>query len=236
MKIPSEWTKESYKVFLRELCMLEDTSYKDFNFKLISTNYGKIGIRMPILKDIAKKIAKKNPISFLEIVEDTYYEEVMLEGLVITSIKELDTFFYYFNIYMTKIDNWALCDYIVANMKIVKENKKFFYKKIKKLLKSREEYKVRVGIVLLLNYYIEEYYINKIFKLCNNIKVNTYYVNMALAWLICECFIKQKTKTYTFLKRNKLNSFTQNKAISKIRESDRITKNDKMKVLDFKRK
>jgi len=94
MKIPSEWTKESYKVFLRELCMLEDTSYKDFNFKLISTNYGKIGIRMPILKDIAKKIAKKNPISFLEIVEDTYYEEVMLEGLVITSIKELDTFFY----------------------------------------------------------------------------------------------------------------------------------------------
>ncbi len=236
MKIPSEWNEETYTVFLRELRLLEDITYKDFNFKLILTDYEKIGIRMPILKDIAKKIAKKDSISFLEIVKDTYYEEVMLEGLVIASIKELDVFLYYFDIYITKIDNWALCDYVVLNMKIVKENKKFFYKKIKKFLKSKEEYIVRVGLVLLLNYYVEESYIDKIFKLCNSIKKDTYYVNMALAWLICECFIKQKTKTYDFLKKNKLNKFTQNKAISKIRESDRVAKNDKMRVLDFKRK
>lgn len=235
MKVPSEWNEESYQSFQRELVLLEDETYREFNFKLIFTEYEKIGIRLPYLKDLAKKIAKGNPISFLEVVESTYYEEVMLEGLVIATLKDIDLVLEYFSRYIWKIDNWAHCDSVISSMKIVKANREIFFRRIKKYLKSKDEYIVRVGIVLLLNYYIDDFYIDKIFRLCNGIKLDTYYVNMALAWLVSECFVKQKTKTVLFLGNNKLNKFTQNKAISKIRDSFRVSENDKLLVTNFKK-
>lgn len=235
MRIPKEWNKTSYKKFQDELHSLEDIKYKEFNFKIIFTNYKEIGIRMPILRDIAKKISNGDFRSFLGIVECLYYEEVMIEGLVITNIKDLDIALFYFEKYIEKIDNWALCDYVIANMKIIKKHKKIFFKKIKKYVKSKNEYIVRVGLVMLLNYYIDEEHIDTIFKICNNIKKDTYYVNMAISWLISECFVKEKKETIEFLKCNRLNDFTQNKAISKIRDSLRVSALDKMYVLDFKR-
>lgn len=235
MKVPREWNQEVYQKFQQELKLLEDETYKEFNFKLIFTDYEKIGIRLPILRSIAKKIMKGDYICFLEQVEDTYYEEVMLEGLVIASIKDIDQTLYYFNRYLKKIDNWALCDSVVASMKIVKDYKNIFYKQIKKYIKSKEEYTMRVGFVLLLNYYIEDFYIDKIFKLCDSVKVDLYYVNMAISWLISECFIDYKEETIEFLRCNNLNKFTQNKAISKIKDSYRVSASDKILLNDFRR-
>lgn len=235
MKIPSEWNEEEYREFLEELLRLSDITYKNFNFKIIFTNYEKIGIRMPILKDLAKKIVRGNARSFLEVVGDVYYEEVILEGLVISMLSDLELCLSYFERYIEKIDNWALCDNVIASMKIVKNNRDLFLKRIKKYLKSKDEYRVRVGFVLLLNYYVEEDYIDQIFDFCNSVKLDTYYVNMSIAWLISECFVKEKGKTIEFLACNELNDFTQNKAISKIRDSYRVSGIDKLTVLDFKR-
>lgn len=235
MKVPSGWDSSTYQKFQSELLLLEDKTYKEFNFKLIFTDYKKIGIRVPILKELAKKISKNDPFSFLEVVEEEYYEEVLLEGLVIANLKDLKDTQFYLERYIEKIDNWALCDYVISNLKIIKLNKKIFFKKIKAYTKSKDEYRVRFGLVMLLDYYVEKEYIDRIFKICNRVKVDTYYVNMATSWLISECFVKEKQKTLEYLKKNKLNKFTQNKAISKIRESNRVSKNDKMRVLDFKK-
>ena len=168
MKIPEKWNAISYRRFLRHLITFQDETYKRFNFKLIFTNYKKIGIRMPLLKDIAKKIAKEDIFSFLEVVGDTYYEEVLLEGLVIAKIKDVEQSLFYFEKYIEKIDNWALCDYVVGDMKIVKENKDIYFKRIKKYVKSYDEYRVRVGLVLLLDYYIEKQYLDKTGFVCHD--------------------------------------------------------------------
>lgn len=235
MKIPVEWNEISYRQFLKDLILLQDETYKKFNFKLIFTHYKKIGIRMPLLKELAKKIEKEDLVSFLEIVGDTYYEEILLEGLVIARIKNVEQSLFYFERYIEKIDNWALCDYVVSDMKIVKENRELYFKRIKKYVKSDDEYRVRVGLVLLLDYYIEKQYLDRIFKFCNSIKLDSYYVNMAIAWLISECFVKEKERTIAFLEHNKLNKFTQNKAISKIRDSTRVRASDKFLVLQYKK-
>ena len=59
---------------------------------------------------------------------------------------------------------------------------------------------------------------------------------MAKAWLLSMCFIKFKKETYKFLKKTNLDKWTINKTIQKIRESLRVSKEDKEKVLNFKRK
>ena len=59
---------------------------------------------------------------------------------------------------------------------------------------------------------------------------------MAIAWLLSVSFIKQKDKTIKYLKNNKLDNFTHNKAIQKIIESYRVTKEEKEFIKTLKRK
>ncbi len=58
---------------------------------------------------------------------------------------------------------------------------------------------------------------------------------MANAWLLCECFIKQREKTLAFLEKNNINKFAINKAISKCRDSYRVSDKDKKKLLKYKK-
>ncbi len=230
------WNDLNYKKLVTYLNNLSDNNYKKFNKKLITTKYKMIGIRVPLIRNIAKKISKTDIISFLNIVKSNSYEEVLLEGIVISYIKDIDISIKYFNKFIKKIDNWALCDISISSMKIVNNYKDKYFIQIKKYLNSKDEFIVRVGIVLLLNYYIDSKYIDSIFILIDNINREEYYINMAIAWLVSICFIKYRKKTYNYLKRNKLNKFTYNKSIQKIIESYRVSNEDKIILKKMKRR
>ena len=229
------WDEVQYNKLINYLNNIVEEKYKDFNSKLVLTKYKMYGIKVPILRDIAKKISKTNIISFLDIVKSNSYEEVMIEGLVISYIKEVDLCIKYFNKFINKIDNWAICDTCISSMKIVNKNKELFLKQIKKYIKSKNEYVVRVGVVLLLNYYIEDSYIDLVFDIINSINREDYYINMAIAWLVSVCFVKYRNKTFKYLNDNKLNRFTYNKSIQKIIESYRVSLEDKEILRSMKR-
>ncbi len=59
---------------------------------------------------------------------------------------------------------------------------------------------------------------------------------MGIAWLLCECFIKHREKTLTYLLKSNINTFTFNKTISKIKESYRVSSEDKIYLNTLKRK
>ena len=61
-----------------------------------------------------------------------------------------------------------------------------------------------------------------------------YYVNMAVAWLMCELMIKNRIQTLKYLENHKLNDFTINKTISKCRDSFRVSKEDKEFLLKYR--
>ncbi|MGN1057828.1 MAG: DNA alkylation repair protein [Candidatus Avelusimicrobium sp.] len=83
--------------------------------------------------------------------------------------------------------------------------------------------------------FLDNQHIDQVFKILDNFKTEQhYYVNMANAWLLCECFIKQREKTLNYLKNHNLNNFTINKTISKCRDSFRVSKEDKEMLLTFK--
>ena len=95
----------------------------------------------------------------------------------------------------------------------------------KKYLKSDKEFELRFAIVMILGYFIDEEYLEKDFKIFNNIKSDKYYVKMALAWAISICVIKYYDRTVKYLeKEGILDDFTYNKSIQKARESYRLSK------------
>lgn len=227
----------NYDEFIKYLYSFQDLKYKDFHKKLILSD-NLIGIRTPELKRIAKSIARSDYKTFFKLNRHKLYEENIIHGLALGYLKlDFDNLKPLIEEFLPFIDNWAVCDITAANLDIYKRNKtkEICFNEIKKYIKDNNPWINRFGYVLLLDYFIEEEYMDEIFELCQDYK-DEYYVKMAIAWLISICYIKYKGRTLTFLKNNKLDDWTYNKTIQKIIESTRISKEDKTMLKGMKRK
>lgn len=232
--VPTIWTKKEYQKYKEYLYSIKDQAYLDFSSKITPTKYEMIGIRVPILRNIAKKIKNTNIKEFLENSIPTTFEEIFINGVVMSYEKDYDTFIKYFKDYLKYIDNWAICDMVISSCKIIKKNKERFETIIKDLLNSKYEYDVRVGVVILMDYYIEKGKLQDLFNYLDDIKHEGYYVHMAIAWMVSVLYIKFPKETEIYLQNNKLKKETHNKAIQKIRESTRISKDEKKYILRYK--
>ena len=217
-----------------DLLKLENKKYKEFHRNLCpgdNKTKNMIGIKVPILRDYAKKIIKEYTIEeILKQIDDEYYEEIMLQGMLIGFLKEdFEKVKKYIENFIPKIDNWAVCDIFCAGLKITKKYKKEMWLFLQKYLKSNKQYEIRFGIVMILDYFIDEEYLQKDFQIFENVncKNNEYYVQMALAWAISVAFVKFYDDTIKYLKSSNLDEFTYNKAIQKAIESYRITDEQK---------
>ena len=104
----------------------------------------------------------------------------------------------------------------------------------KKLLQSTYPFARRIGVNILFEF-VDDENISTIFKVLNSLQnEEEYYVNMSGAWLLCECFIKKRQQSFNYIKSHCTNKFIINKAISKCRDSFRISKEDKEKLKQFK--
>lgn len=217
----SNWNKSDYQKFVDFLFSFEDLEYKNFNSKLVLKN-NLIGIRVPILKKIAKELAKGNYKEFISIMNHNYHEEVLIHGLILGYIKDPMN---YFDDYIIYMNDWQSCDITISNMKYFKYNQDINY--IKKYLYHR------VGYVILLTYYIKDEYIDELYNIVDNYNSDNYYVKMAVAWLLSYLIIYDKNRAVKYLKKSKLDDFTYNKGIQKAIESKKIK--DKKWLKDLKR-
>jgi 3-methyladenine DNA glycosylase AlkD len=231
----SNWAEETYQIFLNHLDTIKEPKYKDFHEGLVlNSKYQMLGIRLPIMRKIAKEITKTNITDFLDISKDNYYEEVMIQGLVISAIKDEEVFYKYHLNHIKKIDNWALCDTYCNSIKIIRKHENKYFKEALKMSLNKDEFISRTGLIMILSHFIKQNNLSKIFETLNKIKSDKYYINMAQAWLLCELFIKYKNETLKYLETHTLNKFTINKTISKIHDSYRVSKEDKIYINKYK--
>ena len=200
----------------QDLFEIQDLKYKEFHGSLCPDMDNIIGVRIPKLREYAKELYKSNKLEDIKI-GDKYYEELVIQGMLIgfqtkapieEAIKQVKEF-------VPKINSWAVCDTFCAGLKITKKYQTEMFKIIKEYLKSKQEYEVRFAIVMLLDYYINDQYIDQVLQILNNIKLDKYYVQMANAWAISICLIRYYNKTLEFLKTTKIDDFTYNKGIQK---------------------
>lgn len=219
-----------------KLFSLVDEEYRKFHSSLCPGTKNIIGIRVPVLRNVAKEIVKEDWKQYLQDAEDDYYEEVMLQGMVIGLAKmDLEERLEYVKKFVPKIDNWAVCDTTCAGFKFAKKHTKEIWEFLKPYLKSNKEFEIRFGVVMLLDFYITEEYIKEVLKILNETHHDGYYVKMAVAWAISICYIKFPKETFEMLQKNKLDTFTYNKALQKIIESYRVSKEDKEKIKAMKK-
>lgn len=211
----------NYSNFQLKLTRLIDDDYRNFVAGGILTEYPLLGVRTPALRDIAKALSKNESAEDFLKLSPKSYEELTIQGFVIADLPydEMKT---YLPSFVGKIDNWCTTDLLCSSLKSVKKHREDFLDIIDNFL-NKSEFYARTALVCLKNYYIVPDYLAVVLDRIVRVKDREeYYVKMAVAWTICECFIKYPDETYGFLASNILPKWTQNKAISKIRDSFRV--------------
>jgi 3-methyladenine DNA glycosylase AlkD len=216
---------------------LADQEYRKFQSALCPGCSNILGVRVPLLRNLAKDIARDDWREYLENAGNDYFEEIMLQGMVIGYAQaETEELIGYIKAFVPKIDNWAVCDSFCTGLKFTKKNRERIWDNLHLHLSSKEEFEIRFGTVMLLNYYIDEDYIDRVLLMLDGIKHEGYYVKMAIAWALSLCFVKFPEKTMNYLLQNTLDNFTFNKSLQKITESLRVDKETKILIRGMRRK
>ncbi len=232
-------SKSDYAEFLKYLetvSKTESVEQKERHKSILNTTREIYCVSMAELRKIAKQISKTDPHGYLKYVQNNSYEEVLIWGLVAVSLPTLDDQIIELEKYKEVADSWALIDSVTSSMKLLKKSneKDKYFDYFINLCYSEKEFVSRLGIVTLMTNYLEDDYIDKIYKMCEEVKNEAYYVQMGMAWLISFGFIKFKDKTYKLLEKRTLLKFTQNKAICKCRDSFQVSSEDKEKLIEYR--
>lgn len=211
-----------------QLIQLAEEKYRKFASSLLPDSEPLLGVKLPILRKIAKQIVKEGSLSFLEQGEEFYFEEIMLKGMVIGYLNvKIEQLIQYIRWFVPKIQNWSICDSFCVGLKQTRNYKEQIKPMLLEYAASDKEFEERFGIVMLFTYYKEEQERREVLALFQKINPKGYYAKMAIAWAISTYYIIDKKQVLTFLSNDQLDSFTYQKALQKIVESNRVPKEEK---------
>lgn len=218
----------------RALRALADPKLAAFNEKLTPGVTGMLGIKVPDMRKIAKRVAAEG---LDEYAPGETFEEVMIEGMAIGYAKlTLDEYKARLEQFVPKIDNWATCDCCTATYTFMQKNRSAVWPWLMGFVDAARPYATRFALVALLDHFVVQEYIDRVLDVAGSIRSDHYYVQMANAWLLSLCYVRFPEKTEAFLANDRLDDFTHNKAIQKIRESHRVSEADKARLIALKRK
>lgn len=193
--------------------------YRDFQSKLLPGINNIAGIRLPILRKTAKQLAQDPKQYIYSDQPDRYFEQTMLRGMIIgyadcDTEKRLE----YIKKFVPMIDNWSVCDSFCVGLKFTKTDKQKVYDFLQSYIYSDKEFFMRFGIVMLLFYYIDDQYIDRVLEILSKLDPNQYYAQMAVAWCFSIAYKHYPNKTLSVLDSCNISEFIYKKSKQKIRE------------------
>ena len=220
----------------RELESLADPAYKAFNESLLPGVETAYGIRLPQMRQVAKTLLRQDPVGFLEHFQPNCYEETQLRGLVIGGMKlPWEEKCPLVEDFLPRIDNWAVCDTFCGSLKPRSpQDVPLMWEFLKPLYASDEEYKARFAAVMQLSHFVDAAHLEEGLGLLGQVRHPGYYAKMAVAWALSVWFVKFPQETESLLAQRAFEPWVQNKAIQKVRESRRVSKEDKDRLLSYK--
>lgn len=222
-----------------KLFAMQDKKIQEFSAKLTPGEQNIIGIRVPLVKQLAKEIAKGDYAEYLSAPYTAYHEECLLWGSTLGNIKtEINTLLNYIDKWLPCVNNWAVCDCSVATMKELgkPKNRDIVWNYLLKILgTTNNPYAKRFCYVAMFSYFLDGEYTAKVADIYAVEDDEHYYIRMAIAWGISVILVKNYAVGLDLLQSNKLPVWTHNKAIQKARESFRITYIQKTELNCLKR-
>ena len=204
----------------------QDTKYADFSAKLVPTlpREAFIGVRSPAYKEVIRELKTLPPgevENFLKDLPHKYHEENCLQIALINKIKNYEECLAALENFLPYINSWAVSDGL--NPPALKKNRLRLLPKLQQWIRADKPFTQRVGMLLLMKYFLDEDFKIELLELPASIRSEEYYVNMMTAWLFAEALVKQWDSAIIFIQEKRLDAWTHNKAIQKACESFRVS-------------
>ncbi len=210
-----------------------DERYREFNANLTPGCDSIIGVRMPVLRGMAKGIVKGDWRSFLDEPGPYMQEEKLLRGMVLADAPmDTEERMSYLREHIPLIDNWAVCDSLIIRKK---KDRCALWDLALEYIDRPGEFEKRFAVVTMMRLMDEEH-IDRIIEEFMRVRHDGYYLKMGVAWGLAECFLKFPEKTLSALKDCDLDDFTFNKTLQKITESYRVDADTKTMIKKMRRK
>ena len=224
------------KAQLTDLAQGNET-YAVFNKRIVNTKMPVVGVRVPDLRRLARKLApdmSAADISKLLTTQNESFDYVLLCGLLINRARISDEeAIRLTRQYLPRVDSWAHIDIFV-------EKKRRFAGEVwwdfaLECLQNEAEFTVRYSVISLMTNFLDEAHIDQVFAALRNVKHDGYYVKMALAWLYATAAVHFFELTLAELENGHIDAWTRNKAYQKMRESQRFTPEEQAVILKKKK-
>lgn len=212
----------------------EPEKYRKFSSGLLPGVKGILGVRLPELRKMAKRMAHADWRENLHQLSDDTFEEIMLQGMMIGYVdciagERLEMIRWF----VPKIDNWSVCDSFCSGLKFIKFEQACVFLFLQPYLVSEKEFEQRFASVILLDYYIDENWLSRTVEALEQIRAEGYYAKMAVAWAMAECYLHFPDEIMPILRQNTLDPQVQQKTLQKIIESRTITSETRAQIRDM---
>lgn len=217
----------------KELLALQDLAYKEYTGKVnpVVPQEKVIGIRVPKLRQLAKKLLKEAKTDdtqiriFMARLPHKYFEENLLHAILLSEIQDFDQLIEDVERFLPYVEDWGTCDMI--SPKISAQHTKELEPLAFKWLKDSHPYTIRFGICVFMSYFLGDLFKTKQADAIASIRSDEYYVNMMTAWYFATALAFNYDEVVPYLETQHLDDWTHNKAIQKAVESRRITPEQK---------
>lgn len=181
-----------------------------------------LGIRIPILKKLAKELYK-DPAKkvFFDELPHKYYEENQLHIMLICLEKDFDECVKGLDDFLPYADNWAITDQ--SSPKCFKKKHKELIPIAQRWVESEHVYTARYGINVYMREFLDDDFDVRYTELISKKRGEDYYLKMMIAWYFATAIAKQYDAVIPFIENKTLDKWTHNKAIQKSIESFRVS-------------
>lgn len=224
----------------KKLQEMAEPAYRDFSAALVPGCANMLGVRLPLLRKLAKALDEESVTALLAEEKEIYFEETMLKGMLIASRRmplekrlELTAWF------LPRIVNWSLCDSFCVSFHPKQEEREPLWQFFSPYAAAQEEFFVRFAVVMAMDHYLGKEDLPCTLGLLKAANTGAgYYARMGVAWAVSMAYVRYPAETLPLLQNRELDEETTTLAVKKICESRKTDQTQKnfLKTLKYTEK
>ena len=203
----------------RALEAAAEPEYRAFSQKLLPPGTPLLGVRLPVIRKLARAQATGDWQAYLDTAWDDSFEERMAQGMTLglarASLAEKTPYILRF---LPKIDNWSLCDSFCAALKAARTEPEAALALIDRCIGTPEAYTARFAAVQLLMYYMDAAHLDASLAQLERVRAQEDAAQVAVAWALSIAYKTDPARVLAFMQRSSLPARTTRIACQKTLE------------------
>ena len=210
-----------------DLFRMQDEKYRDFHCRLMPTVPRElvIGVRTPLLRAYARAMEPAATAAFMADLPHRYYEENNLHAFLIEGLGEWKTTVDALERFLPYVDNWATCD--MMRPSVLGSDPTAMRAQARIWMQSPHPYTVRYGIEMLMVHGLERNFSPDDLEAVAAVPCDHPYLCRMVAWYFATALAYHWDEALPYLSPGQLDDGTRRRAITKARESLRLTPEQK---------